>query len=130
MNETTRTQFFVAFVFVASIAGWLYFINKMSAERKAEDDLIMPRMIQLAQLGKPEAVRWVQERKLGEFKDSETYYAKLAELGDPQGMYLYAYMLDAKGDSASALKWYEKSAAEGYPRAVLKIAKPEKGLLF
>lgn len=115
-------------VFVASVAGWLYLSNSMRSERQAEFELVKPRMLELAKQGNVEAIRWTHEHGLSEFKDWSALYARLAELGDPQAMYFHAYHLESK-DPVSAFKWYEKAAAKGYPSAVLKIAKPEKGLL-
>lgn len=128
MSESTRNQgIFVSIGCVLSIVLSIGSISYLSAERKADEELIRPRMLELAKQNNPEAIRWAYRQGLSEFKNWSELYAKLAELEDPEGMYNHAYLIESK-DPATAFKWYEMSAAKGYPSAVLKIAKPEKGL--
>lgn len=126
MPRLTKT-IFVGVAFALSMSATAYGISSLSSERKADEDLIRPRMLELAKQDNPEAIRWAYEHGLSEFKSWSELYAKLAEVGDPQGMYYHAYLIESK-DPVAAFKWYEMSAAKGYPSAVLKIANPEKGL--
>lgn len=128
MSNKDYSGFFVGLVLAVSVGGWGYLAHYMDDERKAETELIKPRMLELAQQGHSEAIRWAYEHDLSDLKDANELYARLSELGDPSAMFSYAYRLELQGDLVSAQKWYEKSAAVGFPRAVLKIAKPEKGI--
>lgn len=128
MSDRDNSGLFVGLMLAVSLGGWLYLGHSMTSERNADDQLIQPRMLELAEQGHPEAIRWAYEHDLSDLKDTDALYAKLSELGDPSAMFWYAYRFEAKGDQESALKWYEKSAEKGFPRAVLKLAKPDKGL--
>lgn len=128
MSKSTITQsIFVPIGCLLSVVGMIYGASFLTAERKAEDDLIKPRMLELSKQDNPEAIRWLYEHGFSDLKSWKELYAKLAELGDPAGMYYHAYYIESK-DPVAAFKLYEMSAAKGYPSAILKLAKPEKGL--
>lgn len=89
-----------------------------------EHDLLLPKMSVLAAEGKSEAVTWMLLND-STFRADSSYTAlrKSAAEGHPQSMYLYASVLKYQKDEKGAKEWISRAAAEGYPAAVLELAK-------
>lgn len=90
-----------------------------------ERDLLMPKMSAFAAEGKPEAVAWMLLNS-PDFRAADLQYTALrksAEAGHPQSMYLYSNVLKFQKDEDGAKAFLARAAAEGYPPAVLYLAK-------
>lgn len=119
-----RCQELVALgIFVGMIVLWFFLSSHIKDAEQAETIRIKPRMIELAEQGNIEAIRWSFTHDFSDLKDWAALNKRLAELGDPRSMYYHGYRLEAKGDIASAYEWYEKSAAKGFPQAMSVVTK-------
>lgn len=90
---------------------------------KHENSVLLPKMSALADQGKAEAVVWMV--KHGGYDLSDPVVAKVqaaAEAGHAESMYVYSVLLAFKKDDDGAKLWLERSAAQGYPDAVLNVS--------
>lgn len=87
--------------------------------------LIRPAMSALAEQGKPDAVVWMMEHDAG-FASADPQFSalrKAADSGHPQSMYLYSKVLKWQHDELAAQNMLAKAAEQGFPPAVLDLAR-------
>lgn len=91
-------------------------------EKKHEHAVLLPKMSVLAEQGKAEAAVWMVRHNGGDLSDQAIAKVRsAAEAGHAESMYIYSVILAFKKDDVAAKLWLERSAAEGYPDAVLNV---------
>lgn len=123
INEAGKPELVAFLIFIGLTILWFFISSHIRDADEAETERIKPRMLELADQGSIEAIRWSFTHDYSDLKDWAALNKRLAELGDPRSMYYHGYRLEAKGDIASAYEWYEKSAAKGFPQAMSVVTK-------
>lgn len=113
--------FAIGVAIITSMFGLIVFLTNDAARIKEERKAIQSEMLSLAEQGKPQALLWAATRYTRLAEEADAQLKQAAELGSPEAMYLYGRKLERNGDSVAALAWYQKSASEGYIKAVMKI---------
>lgn len=116
----------ISAAYLLTLGGLIYFVTTGLNSTGEDMKSFQEAMMQHVHEEKPEAILWAATQHYLLASEADAALKKLAEMGNPEGMYLYGQMLVRAGDPRAAYDWYKKSAAEGFPAAVrLILINPE-----